>query len=101
MLDYAIELHGDSLIDDHIKSATAGKLDLEEVQGELLFGTPTAETRAALGKAARKRKAGWFKSVSWMEEVARNIVGPDLVDEGVEEGFATILADVFAWTENA
>ncbi len=98
MLDYAIELHGDLLIDDHIKSATGGKVNLEEVQGELLFGTPPAETRAALGKAARRKKAGWFKSVSWMEDVARNIVGPDLAGERVDEGFATILADVFAWT---
>ena len=101
MLDYAIELHGDAHIDDHINSATAGKLNLKEVQRELLSGTPSAETRAALGRAARTKKAGWFKSVSWMEEVARSIVGPDLTGEGVEEGFATILADVFVWTENA
>jgi putative ATP-dependent endonuclease of the OLD family len=101
MLDYAIELHGESLIDDHMKSATGGSLNLEDVRGELLLGTPSAETRAALGKAARTKKAGWFKSVSWMEEVARSIVGPDLTGEGVEEGFATILADVFLWTENA
>jgi hypothetical protein len=100
MLDYAIELHGDSLIDDHIKSATGGKMNLEKVQGELLFGAPPAETRAALGKAARAKKAGWFKSVSWMEDGARNIVGRDLAAEGVDEGFATILADVFAWTDN-
>jgi hypothetical protein len=101
MLDYAIELHGDSLIDDHIKSATGGNLNLEEVRGKLLLGAPSAETRAALGKAARTKKAGWFKSVSWMEEIARSIVGPDLTGEGVEEGFATILADVFVWPENA
>jgi putative ATP-dependent endonuclease of the OLD family len=101
VLDYARELHGDSLIDDHIKSATAGELNLDEVQGEFLFGSPSAHTRAALGKAARTKKAGWFKSVSWMEEIARTIVGSDLTSEGVEEGFATILADVFAWTKNA
>lgn len=101
MLDYARELHGDSLIDDHIKSATAGELNLDEVQGEFLFGSPSAHTRAALGRAARTKKAGWFKSVSWMEEIARTTVGLDLPNEGVEEGFATILADVFAWTKNA
>jgi putative ATP-dependent endonuclease of OLD family len=101
MLDYAIELHGDSVIDDHIKSATSGKVNLDKVQGELLFGTPSSETRATLGKAARSKKAGWFKSVSWMEDVARDIVGLDLAGEGVDEGFATILADIFAWADNA
>jgi len=101
MLDYAIELHGASLVDNHIKSATDGKVNLEEVQLELLFDTPAAETRLALGKAARTKKAGWFKSVSWMEEVARNIIGPDLADGGVDEGFAAILVDVLAWTDHA
>lgn len=101
MLDYAIELHGDSLIDDHIKSATSGKTKLEDVQGELLFGTPSPETRTILGKAARTKKAGWFKSVSWMEDIARNIVGPDLPDANIDDGFETILNDIFAWIDNA
>jgi putative ATP-dependent endonuclease of the OLD family len=96
-----IELHGETLVDNHMKSATGGALNLEDVRGELLLGTPSAQTRAALGKAARTKKAGWFKSVSWMEEVARRTVGPNLTAEGVEEEFATILADVFLWTENA
>jgi putative ATP-dependent endonuclease of the OLD family len=101
MLDYAIALHGDSIIDDHIKSASNGNLNLQDVRKELLLSSPSADTRATLGKAARTKKAGWFKLVSWMEEIAHSIVGPDLTDEGVEEGFATILADVLVWPENA
>jgi putative ATP-dependent endonuclease of the OLD family len=97
MLDFAIELHGEALIDDHIKSVTNGAKTLKAVRTEPLIGDLSAETRIILGKAARTKKAGWFKSVSWMEEVAREIVGPDLAGEGVDEGFCAILIDLFAW----
>ena len=71
MLDYAIELHGDSLVDNHVESATNGKVNLEEVQLELLFDTPAAETRVALGKAARTKKAGWFSRFrGWKRSLA-------------------------------
>jgi hypothetical protein len=56
------------------------------------------ESRAVLGKAARTRKAGWFKSVTWMEEVARNTVGPDLAD--ADAGFTALIEDIFAWASD-
>jgi hypothetical protein len=34
-----------------------------------------------------------------MEEVAREIVGPDLAGEGVDEGFSAILINLFAWAD--
>jgi Overcoming lysogenization defect protein-like, TOPRIM domain len=95
MLDYAIDLHGEALIDDHIKSASNGAKTLNAVRTELLLGNLPAETRIILGKAARTRKAGWLKSVSWMEQVAREIVGPEL--SGAKEGFRAIITGLFAW----
>ncbi len=95
MLDYAVELYGNTLIDDHIKSATRGTKTLASVQVEPLLADFTAETRMMLGKAARGRNASWFKSVTKMEHVAREIVGPDL--SGSTEGFRAIIAGLFAW----
>jgi putative ATP-dependent endonuclease of OLD family len=63
MLGLAIELHGRSLIDDHIKSVAKNAKNLDAVQGELLVDCLSTETRAFLGKASRTKKAGWFKSV--------------------------------------
>jgi putative ATP-dependent endonuclease of OLD family len=100
MLEFAIELHGDALIDDHIKSTTRGTKTLDVVQTETLVSGLSEETRIILGKAARTKKAGWFKSVSWMEQVAREIVGPDLAGEGVDKGFCAIVADLFAWSDH-
>lgn len=95
MLDYAIELYDDSLIDDHIKSATQGAKTLASVQAEPLTAGFTDETRAMLGRTARGKQASWFKSVSKMEHVAREIVGPDL--SGATEAFRAIVTGLFAW----
>jgi hypothetical protein len=98
MLEFAIELHGDTLVDNHIKSATKNGKTLDAVQMEALFDSLSTETRAILGKASRTKRSGWFKSVSWMEEVAREIVAPDLA--AAEAGFSDIIAGVFAWAEH-
>jgi hypothetical protein len=95
MLDYAIDLYGDSLIDDRIKSATNGAKTLASVQAEPLASGFTAETRAIVGKIARGKQASWFKSVSRMEHVAREIVGPNLSE--AKEGFRAIITGLFAW----
>lgn len=98
MIDFAAELHGDDLIEQHIKSATQNSMDLGAVRAELAAGAISADTRAALGRAARAKKAGWFKSVSWMEELARGIAAPELPRS--EAGFRDIVNRVFEWTQN-
>jgi hypothetical protein len=94
LLDRAIDLHGDVLINEHIKSASNGKHDLSACRAK-----PTMETRVTLGKASRAKKAGWFKSVTAMEHVARDIVAPDLPT--ADAGFASLVAEIFAWAANA
>lgn len=91
-------MHGATLVDDHIKSATKNSKTLDAVQTELMWGSLSEETRTILGKASRTKKGGWFKSVSWMEEAAGEIVGPDLVK--AEVGFQTIIDSVFAWAND-
>lgn len=95
MLDYAIELYGDTLVDNHIKSATQGAKTLASVQAEPIIAGFTIETRAMLGKAARGKQASWFKSVSKMEHIAREIVGPEL--PAAKEGFRAVITGLFAW----
>jgi putative ATP-dependent endonuclease of the OLD family len=99
LIDSAIDLHGDELINAHIKSVSKNAKDLDTICREALFDGFTRESRLILGKAARTRKAGWFKSVTWMEDVARDIVGPDLVK--ADAGFKALVEDIFAWSENA
>lgn len=99
LLARAVELHGEELVDAHIKSATNGAKSLAEIQIEPVLDSLSAESRAILGKAARTRRAGWFKTVTWMEDVARDIVGPDL--EAATPDFQARIADIFDWSGNA
>jgi hypothetical protein len=87
------------LVNDHIRSTSKNSKDLNAIQVEQLVDGITMESRQILGKAARTRKAGWFKSVTWMEEVARDIVGPDLAS--TEAGFRALLDAIFTWAGNA
>jgi hypothetical protein len=98
LLTRAIELHGEDLVDAHIKSATDGAKALTDIQIELQLESLSIETRAILGKAARTKRAGWFKTGTWMEDVARNIVGPDL--EAATPDFQARIADIFDWAGN-
>lgn len=93
LIERAIELNNEALVDDHIKSVSAGKLNLVVCQAKL-----TEEVRTVLGKASRTKKAGWFKSVTWMESVACDIVGPDL--EHADADFRALIEDIFKWTSN-
>ncbi len=95
LIDYAIELHGEALIDENIKSVSQNTTNLEGIQLDGMLDLLSAESRAILGRAARTRYRGWFKSVTCMEEVARGIVGPDLA--GSDNGFRAIVESIFVW----
>lgn len=99
LVAHAVELHGRDLVNEHIKSATKNANDLAGILAEADTGGFSPASRAALGAAARTKRAGWFKSVTWMEEVARDIVGPDLPNADV--GFRDLIESIFAWCANA
>ncbi|UZR30282.1 ATP-dependent nuclease [Methylococcus mesophilus] len=95
LIGYANELHGD-LIVEHLRTVSNNTLTFQHVWDEIQnTGALSAERRAILGQAARIRKAGWFKSISWMEDVARSIVAPDL--DHCDPGFRALVDQVFEW----
>lgn len=73
LLERAVALHGEEKVNANIGSASNGQLNLDGCRGSV-----DAASRTALALAARR--SGWFKSVTWMEEVGRDIVGPDLAN---------------------
>ncbi len=95
----AAELHGDALVDDHIKSASNNVKDLQKIRSELAARSISLESRGLLAKAATTKRSGWFKSVTWMEDAARDIVGPDL--ERADPGFRALVDAIFAWAADA
>lgn len=96
MISYAQELHGDAIIIEHLRTVSNNTLTFQQVWDEIQnTGTLSAEHRALLGRAARIRKAGWFKSISWMEDVARTIVAPD--QHLCDQEFRTLMDQIFRW----
>lgn len=99
LIDRAVELHGEDLVDAHIKSASQNATTLKDIQSEALINGISLESRTILGKAARTKKAGWFKSVTWMEAVACDIIGPDLTNANA--GFTALVNGIFGWVGDA
>lgn len=95
LLDYALELTTEGLVDSNLKSSSNGTTSLEKIRLEGLLGKYSVETRVLIGQASRMRKSGWFKSITKMEAVARDIIGPNL--EQVDPAFKALIDDMFGW----
>ncbi len=98
LLDRAIELHGKELVAEHVRTAAGDSTDLAKARAKAKADGYSPKIRAVLGGAARFRKAGWFKSVSWMEAVTHDIVGPDLPH--ADKGFRAIIKSIFDWADD-
>lgn len=95
LLAHAIEIRGKELVEANIKSAGSGQITLAAIRVESRRAEGLSfETCEMLGKAAKGGK-GWFKSVSVMETVAREIAGPDFANAARE--FTDVVERVFAW----
>jgi putative ATP-dependent endonuclease of OLD family len=90
LLDCAIDLHGDTLVEEHIKSASRGESNLAACEEKV-----TSANRKLLAKACATKSTPWFKSLSAMETIGREIVGPTLTES--EAGFRAIVESVFGW----
>ncbi len=76
LINRAIVLHDESMIDANITSKSGGKVTLSHVRGEKSAGTYSTSTRILLGHSSKKKGGGWFKSVGYMEDVTFDIVLP-------------------------
>jgi len=92
LLDHALELHGDSLVNDHIRSATNGALQLSDCRGVC-----AQAHRSALGKAARSGD-GWFKTIGRMETVALEILAPHFENTAVP--LREVVESLFNWASS-
>ena len=99
LIERALELTEDGKVDENIKTKSDGKITLDQIRFEGLVSSYSPETRALLGAASRSRKSGWFKSISKMEAVARDILGPHF--DATDGGFRNLIVDLFEWASDA
>lgn len=91
LTEAAVENIGDQIVDAQIRSGSSNTLDLATCRAGV-----SPASREALGKAAKSNKAPWFKTVTDMEAVGREIVGPDL--PGADAGFRALIDSLVTWT---
>ena len=95
LLALAISAKDESLVNDHIKSASLNAKDLATMRAECAAGL-SLDSRALLGRAARfKGTKGWFKSVGTMEEAARDVIAPELPQ--ADPAISQFIDTVFKW----
>lgn len=78
MIDYAIQEHGVDIVTAHIQSASQNAQTLEGLRS--LLHSPDHSIDAgqrAVIITASGGKNGWFKTIRYMEHVARHIIGPN------------------------
>lgn len=89
LIDRAVSLHGEDTIDAHIRSESKNASSLA-----ICRSGPTPGVRDLLAKSSRK-KAAWFKSVTKMEDVSYDIIGPDF--DAADRDFRSRVLDLFDW----
>jgi putative ATP-dependent endonuclease of OLD family len=90
LLELAVKSHGEKLIDEHIRSTSKGASGLADCQNNC-----TTEIRTLLSRACTTKHASWFKNVSIMEYIGREIIGPALSQS--EPGYRRIVENLFNW----
>jgi len=101
LIDKAIEIKEENLVNEHIKTASKNAKDLNTILNELKSNDGILrDSRAILGEASKHKEAkkSWFKSVSAMETVARDIIGPAL--NKADSAFQAIIYQIFEWIKN-
>ncbi len=93
MLEYAVERRGEQAIDAQIRSVSGAKHSLASCRASL-----TVEARTVLGIASKAKTSGWYKTVTDMEAVARDIVGPGA--KGSAASLTKPINDLLGWIAN-
>jgi putative ATP-dependent endonuclease of OLD family len=91
----ACDVVGRDLICQHIAARSDGRRSLSDIEAESLIDGFSADSKMLLGAASRIRGAGWFKSLTTYQEVARGIVGPHLAR--AEPGFRGLVEQLRVW----
>ena len=99
LIDFAIELHGEDVVGGHIRSRATNGETLTSIQTDAMIDGYSPQTRAVLANASSIRKKGWFKQMGWMEQAAREIIGPDL--HNADADFRRAVEACFEWAGSA
>lgn len=105
ILDYAIEIHGEELIEDHFKTVSRKQFSIDDFDELFIRNKGTDEERLNARKwisaASKTKSTPWFKNISAMEYIGREIIAPNLVKIARSAPrFYQKISKFFSWAEN-
>lgn len=95
MLDLAVSVKEESLVNEHIKTASGNAMDLAAIRADGAKGF-SEQSRTILGKASSFKGKSWFKTVGLMETAARDIIGPDFPN-AADAAVGQFIDGIFKW----
>lgn len=102
MVEYARSIHGDDLINQHLASVSQNNFSIAAYVSAFTPNTGTEQQKQAARKwiaaASRTKNNSWFKNVSAMEHIGREIIAPNLGSSATS--FRQKVNDIFAWAES-
>jgi predicted ATPase len=98
LIEIALDFTEEGLVDNHIRTKSSGNATLATVLQDGVDSGFSLATRKLLGESSRMRKAGWFKSISKMQCVAHDVLGPNL--ENCDSSFPNTLKNLFTWAHS-
>lgn len=96
LLDIALEEREERSINDQLKTVSENKVTLATVLAEVAESELSHASRHALGEASGK---GWFKNISTMERVARDVIAPRATT--LDKDFRKSINTIRKWCLNA
>jgi len=84
LLEMAVKLHGRQTVISHVISKSTNGRSLNEIETSRLVSGYRIDDRETLATASRTRNNGWIKSQTWYEEIAYEIVGPNISSSNKE-----------------
>lgn len=96
LLEIALEEREEQSINDQLKTVSENKVTLATVRAEVAANELSHASRYALGEASGK---GWFKNISTMERVARDIIAPRATK--LDKDFLESVNTIRKWCLNA
>ena len=99
LLQRARSWEGDETVDAHIRTRSNGSWTLQMVLTEEALGGFSDNTKQLLSMASCVGRSGWFKSLTRYQELARDVVGPNVAQ--ADPFFSANVARLRAWMHAA
>lgn len=98
ILDFVESNIGKDVANEHIKSVSSNKIDFQDIRDTASKKQITRQHIDWLIQASTTKRGAWFKTVSRMEGMAREVIAPSI--ERMSSEFCELVDEIFRWARD-